>query len=300
MRWDSFVGTLTGIRHVTPNMIRSTFVVDAGYVPIVPERGGIVTGDESVALYFSGDGVALRTRESDGPDSYGGWEVADTERSVGNRNYTIRDYDAATRELVIDIATHAHGLAIDWFRRAEPGWQLLMAGPRSWYDPPPDAGHHVLGADLAALPALARILENTPDDIKVTVLAEVPDAEDLSYLPTREGAAVVELVGSGNGASPSRLSAALAELDPEPDAYVWYSSESADIRAAKKLLRAAGFGRERYDVVGYWRQDSEAWLRRFNERSDEFMRVYDEAVAAGQSANEALDSYELALEEAGL
>lgn len=293
MRWDSFVGTLTGIRHVTPNMIRSTFVVDDGYVPIEP-------ADESVALYFSGDGVALRTKQSDGPDSYGGWEVADTERSAGNRNYTIRDYDSTTRELVIDIAEHAHGLAIDWFRRAEPGWQLLMAGPRSWYDPPADAAHHVLGADLAALPALARILENTPDHIKVTVLAEVLDAEELSYLPTREGATVVELVGSGNGASPSRLSAALAELAPEPDAYVWYSSESADIRAAKKSLRAAGFRRESYDIVGYWRQDSEAWLTRFNERADEFMTVYDEAVAAGQSADEALDTYEQTLEEAGL
>ena len=293
MRWDSFVGTLTGIGHDTPNMIRSTFVVDDGYVPIEP-------GDESVALYFSGDGVALRTKQSDGPDSYGGWEVADTERSLGNRNYTIRDYDSTTRELIIDIAEHAHGLAVDWFRRAEPGWQLLMAGPRSWYDPPADAGHHVPGGDLAALPALARILESTPDHIKVTVLAEVIAAEDLSYLPTREGATRIGLVGSGNGTTPSRLSQALAELDPEPDAYVWYSSESADIRSAKKFLRAAGFGRERYDIVGYWRQDSEAWLRRFNERADEFMTVYDEAVAAGQSADEALDTYEQALEEAGL
>ncbi len=30
------------------------------------------------------------------------------------------------------------------------------------------------------------------------------------------------------------------------------------------------------------------------------MTVYDEAVAAGQSADEALDTYEQALEEAGL
>ena len=74
MRWDSFVGTLTGIGHVTPNMIRATFVVDGGYVPIRP-------GDESVVLYFSRDGVALRTEQSDGPESFGGWEVADTERS---------------------------------------------------------------------------------------------------------------------------------------------------------------------------------------------------------------------------
>lgn len=293
MRWDGFVGTLTGTGHVTTNMIRSTFVVDDGYEPIKP-------GDESVALYFSGDGVPLRTTASDGPDAFGGWEIADPERSEGNRNYTIRRYDNTSRELVIDIAEHAHGLAIDWFRRAEPGWQLLMAGPRSWYDPPVDAGHHVLGADLAALPALARILEHTPGHIAVTVLVEVLDAEDLSYLPARDNTTVIELTGSGNGATPSRLSAALAELDPEPDAYVWYSSESADIRAAKKGLRAAGFSRERYDIVGYWRQDSEAWLKRFSERSEEFIKVYDEAVAAGRSADEALDTYEQALEEAGL
>lgn len=293
MRWDSFVGTLTGIGHVTPNMIRATFVVDGGYVPIRP-------GDESVVLYFSRDGVALRTEQSDGPESFGGWEVADTDRSLGNRNFTIRGYDNVSRELIIDIAEHPHGLAVDWFRKAEPGWQLLMAGPRSWYDPPADATRHVLGADLAALPALARILENTPGHIAVTVLAEVLDAEDLSYLPHRDNTTVVELVGSGNDAAESRLSAALAELDPKPDAYVWYSAESADIRAAKKTLRAAGFGRDRYDVVGYWRRDSERWLTRFNVRADEFMKVYDEAVAAGQSADEAMDTYEQALEQAGL
>ena len=297
MKWDSFVGTFTGIRRVTPNMIRSTFVVDgdgeSAYVPIEP-------GDESVALYFSDNGIALRTAASDAPDAFGGWEIADPERSEGNRNYTIRSYDSVTGELTIDVAEHGRGLAIDWFRRAEPGWQLLMAGPRSWYDPPADAEHHVLGADLAALPALARILENTPDHIAVTVIVEVLDAADLSYLPTHENTSVIELIGSGNGATPTMLASALADLATKPDAYVWYSSESADIRAAKKVLRAAGFPRDRDDLVGYWRQASEAWLKGFNERADEFMKVYDEAVAAGSSADEALDTYEQALEQAGL
>ena len=48
-------------------------------------------------LYFSRDGVALRTEQSDGPESFGGWEVADTERNLGNRNFTIRGYDNVSR-----------------------------------------------------------------------------------------------------------------------------------------------------------------------------------------------------------
>ena len=90
------------------------------------------------------------------------------------------------------------------------------------------------GADLAALPALARILENTPGHIAVTVLAKCLMPRIFHTFRT-ETTPPSSNWSVRNDAAESRLSAALAELDPKPDAYVWYSAESADIRAIKDL-----------------------------------------------------------------
>ncbi|WP_226436371.1 siderophore-interacting protein [Rhodococcus yananensis] len=296
MKWENFVSTLVGSESVTANLLRLRFEIGGGtgpgYVPIAP-------GDEAVAFYFSGDGEELHARPSDNPAALGGWEIADEERSVGHRNYTVRAFDPSTRTMTVDVAVHDHGPAIDWFRAAEPGWRVLTAGPRSWYEPPA-AGRHVLAGDLAALPALARILEATDESIPVTVIAEVLDRSDLDYLPARANTEIVELVGSGNGAAPTRLSSALTELDLPADAYCWFSGEAADIRAAKKHLRSLGWSRDRFDIVGYWREDAEKWAVKFEECGDELRRIYADALADGKSVEEAMDVYEEALEKAGL
>lgn len=298
MKWDNFVATLTGSERITANLLRARFTITGGsgvgYRPIDP-------GDEAVAFYFSADGEELHAIRSANPAALGGWELADEPRSRGHRNYTVRTYDPETAEMTIDVADHDHGPAISWFRAARPGWRVLAAGPRSWYSPPADAAAHVLAGDLAALPALARILQCTPAQIPVTVIAEVPDRDDLRYLPARANTTVVEVVGSGNGTAPSRLAAALAEVDLPSDGYLWCSGESADTRAAKKHVRAAGWQRGRADVVGYWRANAEEWTRRFERAGQQRLRtVFTDALAAGRSRQEATDLYDEALEAAGL
>lgn len=292
MVWENFVGTLVARERVAANVLRARLTVGEGYEPVDP-------GDEAVALYFSDGPAELSIRPSENPNAPGGWEIVDEERSTGSRNYTVRSFDRDSREMVVDFAEHEHGPAIDWLRAAEPGWRVLMAGPRSWYAPSP-AAHHVLAADLAGLPALARIIEQTDPAVHLTVVAEVLDRSELDYLPQRPGMDVVEVVGSGNGAAPTRLSAALAGLDLPADGYCWLAGEAADTRAAKKHLRSLGWSRDRYDIVGYWRGDGERWAAKFAERGVELRQVYDEAVAEGRSAEEAMDLFEEALEKEGL
>lgn len=298
MKWNDFVLTLAETSRVAENLLRLEFEVGGGtgggYVPITP-------GDESVAFYFSPDGEALHARPSDDPGALGGWEIADPERSQGHRNYSVRAYDPETRRMTVDVAEHDHGPAIEWFRAARPGWRLLAAGPRSWYEPASDASCHVLAGDLAALPALARVLEETPEGIDVTVIAEVLDRSEIAYLPERPGTAVIEIIGTGNGAAPSRLPEVLRTVDLPIDGYLWLAGEAADTRAAKKHVRGLGWARDRADVVGYWRHDAEAWTKRFEAAGEERLRaVFAEALAAGKSRDEATDLYEQALEEAGL
>ncbi|MBF6210655.1 siderophore-interacting protein [Nocardia puris] len=296
MKWDNFVAGLLARERVAANLLRARLEIGPGtgrgYVPIQP-------GDESVAFYFSRDGEELHARASERPNALGGWEIADEERSTGHRNYTVRSYDPETREMVVDFAEHAHGPAIDWLRAAEPGWRVLGAGPRSWYSPP-RAAHHILAGDLAALPALARILEQTDPSVRVTVVAEVLDRSEIAYLPEHPNAEIVELVGTGNGVARTQLASTLAEIDLSGDAYCWLSGESADTRAAKKHLEALGWTRDRYDIVGYWRQDAEVWTARFDERGEELLQVFQNALDEGRSREEATDLYEAALEAAGL
>ena len=117
MKWENFVATLIGRERVAANLLRARLEIGSGtahgYIPIEP-------GDEAVAFYFSGDGEELHARPSDNPGALGGWELADEERSVGHRNYTVRSYDPAAREMVVDFAEHPHGPAIDWLRRKPP------------------------------------------------------------------------------------------------------------------------------------------------------------------------------------
>ncbi|BDH59217.1 siderophore-interacting protein [Tsukamurella sp. PLM1] len=118
MKWNDFVLTLTATSQVAANLLRLEFEVGGGtadgYVPIAP-------GDEAIAFYFSPDGDELVARQSDDPKALGGWEIADPERSAGHRNYTVRAYDPQTRRMLVDVAEHGHGPAIDWFRAARPG-----------------------------------------------------------------------------------------------------------------------------------------------------------------------------------
>lgn len=298
MKWNDFVLTATGVSQVARNLLRLEFEVGEGsgegYTPIAP-------GDESIAFYFSPDGAELRAVPSDDPKALGGWEIGDEDRSLGHRNYTVRSYDPGTRRMVVDVAEHGHGPAIDWFRAAQPGWRLLAAGPRSWYEPPGDAVRHVLAGDLAALPALARILEDTPAGIEVTVIAEVLDRSEIDYLPHRPGTEIIEAIGTGNGAAPSRLPELLRTVDLPTDAYLWLAGEAADTRAAKKHVRGLGWARDRADVVGYWRFEAEEWTKRFEAAGEDRLRsVFADALAAGLSRDEATDLYEQALEAAGL
>lgn len=159
----------------------------------------------------------------------------------------------------------------------------------------------MLVADLAGLPALARILAETPDHGVVVAIAEVLDDSDLDYLAAPPHVRLVPTVGSGNGRGSSRMAELVAALAlPAGRGYCWFAGEAAESRAVRKHLRGQGFGSDQFDVVGYWRLDSEAWDRRFAEVSDELVAIYTSALADGKSEKIASEEFDEALERAGL
>jgi NADPH-dependent ferric siderophore reductase len=275
-RPDMLTAQVQTVRALGPHMIR--IVLGGGdlarYVPVgVP--------DEAVALWFP---------------------ATDPDGEPIGRNYSVRAFDTARAEMTIDFVVHDGGVAAQWAARAAPGDEVDLSRPRSWYRPSPDTRWHLLVADLAGLPALARILEERDPAVPAHVIVEVLDERELAMLPAAAGVTVEACTGTGNGVAPSVLAARVrAHPLPTGPGYAWFAGEASEARQIRKLLRADhGWGRDQVDAIGYWRVDSERWLRHYERVQNELIAVYQGALEAGRSEKEASELYDDALEQAGL
>jgi NADPH-dependent ferric siderophore reductase len=245
-------------------------------VPTLAELNLPGAGDEALGIYF--------------PDEPEG------------RNYSVRHRGPAENQITCDFVLHQRGVASDWARRATVGDQVVLDHARSWYRPGPTTRWQLLIADLSGLPALARILDELPAGTVATVIVEVADAADLEYLPARPGLSVVTTIGTGNGHAPSALTDLVrAHAHADGRGYCWFAGEAQATREVRKHLRTDhGWVADQYDIVGYWRFDSETWDRKFEAVSEEMVAVYERALADGKGDKLAAEEFDLALESVGL
>jgi NADPH-dependent ferric siderophore reductase len=265
-------GSVAEVTGIGPRMRRVVFDV-----PHLAELNLPGAGDEALGIYFS----------------------ADTDEG---RNYSVRRRGPGPQQVTCDFVLHQRGIASDWARRVETGEQVVLDHARSWYRPEPTSRWQLLIADLSGLPALARILDELPDDADVSVIVEVAEEADLDYLPQRSDVPFVTSIGTGNGQAPSRLTElASAYAHPEGRGYCWFAGEAQATREVRKHLRSDhGWVADQYDIVGYWRFDSETWDRRYEAVSDEMEAVYERALADGKGDKLASEEYDEALESVGL
>jgi NADPH-dependent ferric siderophore reductase len=218
------------------------------------------------------------------------------------RNYTVRRRGPGDDQLTCDFVLHERGVASGWARAATVGDRVVLDHARSWYRPEATSAWQLLIADLSGLPALARLLDELPGGTRASVIVEVADESDLDYLTVPPGVPVVTTVGSGNGYAATRLTElARAHVHADGRGYCWFAGEAQATREVRKHLRADhGWSADQYDIVGYWRFDSETWDRKFEEVSDEMVAVYEKALAAGKGDKLAAEEFDLALESVGL
>jgi NADPH-dependent ferric siderophore reductase len=234
-------------------------------------------GDSAVGVYFSVD---------DGSGQEG-------------RNYSVRHHDGDILDL--DVVLHAHGVGTTWANTTVPGERVGLDHARSWYRPEPTTDWQLLVADLAGLPAAARIIEEFPGGVPVTAIVEVADGNDLDYLPSHPDVTVVSSVGSGNGHAPSLLAQLVRDVTPpQGRGYCWFAGEAAESRAVRKHFRGLGWTVEQLDVTGYWRFDSETWDAKYAAVADQVEAVWARALADGKSERLADEEFDEALERAGL
>jgi NADPH-dependent ferric siderophore reductase len=231
----------------------------------------------------------------------GVWDYHVPGSAPEGRNYSVRCHDACHRRLAVDVVLHGRGPGADWARSASVGDTVGLSHARSWYRPPSNAQWQLLIADLAGLPALARIISESSEHHPLLAIVEVRDEHDLDYLPTPEHLTLFPAVGSGNGRPGSRLAELVAQQSlPGGAGYCWFGGEAAQSRTVRKYLRGLGWATEQFDVVGYWRHDSESWDRRFADVADEVMAVYERALADGKGDKLAAEEFDDALERLGL
>lgn len=206
--------------------------------------------DDHVALFFLADGQEVPTAA---PGQRPIWS-----EKPPKRDYTPRRYDAARRELDIDIALHGAGIASDWAQRAEPGTRIAIGGPRGSIVAEGFA-HYLLVGDESSLAAMARRVEELPAGASAQVVVEVQDADDEQEL-TSAGTVSVRWVHRGDrepGATTLLLDAVRATELPAGPLYACVAGETDIVRGLRQhLLGERGLNAAHTRFSGYWKRDA--------------------------------------------
>ena len=218
---------VAGISRLSPHMIRINLIGDdlAGFPP--DQASGYVK-----LLVSDGNGASLM------------------------RSYTIRSFDPARLELVLDFVDHGDsGPASAWARQCQLGHSMTIRGPGEKKLVDPTADWFLLAGDLSALPALAVNLEQLPSDARGYALIEVPSAEDIQSLAAPADIDVRWLVND-DVTEPNRvLIDTLLAVDWLPGTpYPWFAGEFDAMRRARRYFRdERGIDKRAMYVSCYWK-----------------------------------------------
>ncbi len=255
--------TRTPLRVRHPLKLRLAQVVRVE--PVSPRMRRVVLGgealdgftsaaaDDHVKLFFPTPGQSQPVLPALGPD---GPVFPDGAPRPVSRDYTPRRFDAEARTLTIEFVLHGDGPATRWAAQAEPGLWLGIGGPRGSFLVPDDFDTYLLIGDEAALPAIARRLEEMQPGVHVLALIEVADQAEERYLPTAANATVTWLHRNGAPAGMTALlPRALEALAlPKGDTHAWIAGEIETVRLLRQhLLEVRGVPRAHIRAAGYWR-----------------------------------------------
>ena len=234
-------------RYLTPGMVRLT--LGGGGLASFRSTG---IADEYIRLFFPDPETGKLVLPEIGAD--GRWTFPEDRHRVRYSTYTVRRHDAVASELDIDMVVHEGGRASDWACAAKEGDPVVINNPRGLYKPPEECRRQILIADATGLPAIARIIEQAPPDMKSDIFIEVRDQDEQQVLPAHSGANVTWFVGSGNGAGESQLGSLLTEIQlPSDPSYLWVAAERATVRSLRAQADALGcFADDRRKLVAYW------------------------------------------------
>ncbi|WP_405944932.1 siderophore-interacting protein [Streptomyces sp. NBC_00932] len=179
------------------------------------------------------------------------------------RTYTVRSWDPALGELVVDFVVHGtEGLAGPWAAAARPGDTMRFLGPGGGYAPDPAAGWHLLAGDESALPAIAAAVERMPEGAVVHAFVEVSGPAEEQKIAAPDGVGVHWLHRGDRPAGEALIDAVKALDFPSGEVSAFVHGEAGCVKELRRHLRLdRGIPRDQLSISGYWRlgQNDETW-----------------------------------------
>ncbi|MEV6304875.1 siderophore-interacting protein [Actinoplanes sp. NPDC051861] len=174
-----------------------------------------------------------------------------------SRIYTVRRWDPEARELDIDVVKHGIGVGTTWAYRAQVGDRIHFFGPSASRALPHDADWLLVAGDDTTIPAIARLLDELPEDTRAQVFIEIAENEHRQELRERPGVEVNWLVRDGAEAgTTTHLVDAVRNCgwwDGRP--FAWLAGQQAAVRDIRRhLVEDRGVPKEDIEFTGYWRR----------------------------------------------
>ncbi len=235
--------TVTAAEDLTPSLRRLTLTG-----PL--ERFESASPDDHIKLIFPFPGQT----EIELPE-LGAQGISRSAERPPMRDYTPRRFDAVAGELVIDVVVHGDGPGATWAAGAQPGTTVGQVGPRGSgvIDGEPD--WYLLAGDEAAIPSIARRLEEFSTEVPVVVRIEVEGPADELQLQAGAAVDLVWLHRAGRAPGEALVDAIQALELPEGDGYAWVATEAGAARTLRRHLRdERGLAKGATKVTGYWKR----------------------------------------------
>lgn len=185
------------------------------------------------------------------------------ERPAIKRSYTIREFDAINKELVIDFVIDCHqGPATDWAAGAKVGDYLGIAGPGVRKLTDFNAESYLLIGDITSVNAVNGYAKFIHPQATIKAFITVPTRADIIAMDGEEQLQINWRIGDENPADMTECVRALA-ADMPKNSQVFIGLEASQLRAVKSiLLSELEFNRLHLHATGYWKQGLDA--DRFN------------------------------------
>lgn len=159
-----------------------------------------------------------------------------------SRKYTVRRY--AGRELDLDFVIHPGGLASTWATQLQVGDEVAIAGPPGAKAFPQTYDHYLFAVDTTALPAAARWLDESPEDVSADLVIEHDHVEETLYPLAKRANVNITWVPRG------KLLPTIESHVLNPSTFLFAAGEATAI----KPLRAWSKSRLDHLFTGYWKQ----------------------------------------------
>ncbi|PWC12830.1 siderophore-interacting protein [Brenneria roseae subsp. americana] len=189
------------------------------------------------------------------------------------RTYTIRAVRQEEAELDIVFAMHDHaGPAVSFARQAKTGDYIGITSPGGPHPMLPPAAAYYLAGDPSALPAIAALLENLPDDAQGHAVIRVDSSADILDLVKPDRITLHWVVG-GTEATDEAINRfrALPHQENAERAFYWLAGEDQLVVQLRRYVRReCGCERNQLYAVPYWREglNEEAYHRKRHDIMD--------------------------------